>query len=230
MDYAAAIRERRLPVAWRGDNFARLLATLETYLPPEDLSGVVAAYEYSAKLHDGQQRRSGAAYITHPVAVAEILAGLRLDAGTIKAALLHDVLEDTLGTLGEIETQFGEDVALLVDGVSKLDHLRFDSAEEAQAESFRKMLLAMVQDLRVILVKLQDRTNNRRTIGALWLDRQRRIARETLEVYAPIANRLGIYSLKVELEDLGFRASFPFRYRVLGRALAKGPGHHRALS
>ena len=227
MDYAAAIRERRLPAAWRGDSFARLLATLETYLPPDELTGIVEAYEYSAKLHEGQQRQSGAAYITHPIAVAEILASLHLDAGTIKAALLHDVLEDTLGTLGEIEQRFGEDVALLVDGVSKLDQLHFDSAEEAQAESFRKMLLAMVQDLRVILVKLADRTHNMRTIGALPLEKQRRIARETLEVYAPIANRLGIYSLKVELEDLGFQACFPFRYRVLERALRRARGNHR---
>jgi GTP pyrophosphokinase len=227
MDYAAAIRERRLPAAWRGDNFARLLSTLETYLPPEELSGVVEAYEFSAKLHEGQQRRSGAAYITHPVAVAEILAGLHLDAGTIKAALLHDVVEDTPGTLREIDARFGEDVALLVDGVSKLDQLHFDSAEEAQAESFRKMLLAMVQDLRVILVKLADRTHNMRTIGALPAEKQRRIARETLEVYAPIANRLGMYSLKVELEDLGFRTYSPFRYRVLERALRRARGNHR---
>jgi GTP diphosphokinase / guanosine-3',5'-bis(diphosphate) 3'-diphosphatase len=227
MDYAAAIRERRLPAAWRGDNFARLLATLETYLPPDDLAGIVEAYEYGSKLHEGQQRRSGAAYITHPIAVAEILADLHLDASTIKAALLHDVLEDTPGTVADIEGRFGEDVALLVDGVSKLDKLRFDSAEEAQAESFRKMLLAMVQDLRVILVKLADRTHNMRTIDALPREKQRRIARETLEVYAPIANRLGIHSLKVELEDLGFRTCFPFRYKVLERALRRARGNHR---
>jgi GTP pyrophosphokinase len=227
MDYAAAIRERRLPAAWRGDNFARLLAAVETYLPPDELSGIVDAYEFSAKQHEGQQRHSGAAYITHPVAVAEILAGLHLDAGTIKAALLHDVIEDTPGTLREIEERFGEDVALLVDGVSKLDQLRFDSAEEAQAESFRKMLLAMVQDLRVILVKLADRTHNMRTISALPLEKRRRIARETLDVYAPIANRLGMYSLKVELEDLGFRTYSPFRYRVLERALRRARGNHR---
>jgi GTP pyrophosphokinase len=227
MDYAAAIRERRLSAAWRGDDFTRLLATLDTYLPPEERAAVVAAYEYSAELHAGQQRQSGAAYITHPIAVAEILAGLHLDAGTIKAALLHDVLEDTKATLPDIEQRFGEEVALLVDGVSKLDQLHFDSAEEAQAESFRKMLLAMVQDLRVILVKLADRTHNMRTIGALPLEKQRRIAKETLEVYAPIANRLGIYSLKVELEDLGFAACYPYRYRVLERALRRALGNHR---
>src|SRR5690606_15800756 len=141
--------------------------------------------------------------------------------GSIKAALLHDVLEDTPATLPEIKACFGDDVALLVDGVSKLDQLRFDSAAEAQAESFRKMLLAMVQDLRVILVKLADRTHNMRTIGALPAVKQRRIARETLEIYAPIANRLGIYSVKVELEDLGFRTLYPFRYRVLERSLRR---------
>ncbi len=229
MDYGAAIRERRLPLSWRGDSFSALLSRLETYLPAEDLGGIVDAYEYSAKVHEGQLRRSGAPYVTHPVAVAEILAGLHLDAGTIKAALLHDVIEDTASTLQDVEERFGEDVALLVDGVSKLDQLRFDSAEEAQAESFRKMLLAMVKDLRVILVKLADRTHNMRTISALPPEKQRRIARETLEVYAPIANRLGIYSLKVELEDLGFRTYSPFRYRVLERTLRKARGNHQQL-
>src|SRR5690606_11802011 len=149
--------------------------------------------------------------------------------GSIKAALLHDVLEDTPATLAEIKAAFGEDVGLLVDGVSKLDQLRFDSAAEAQAESFRKMLLAMVQDLRVILVKLADRTHNMRTIDALPLHKQRRIARETLEIYAPIANRLGIYSLKVELEALGFRTFYPYRHRVLERALRRARGNQRQL-
>ncbi len=188
-----------------------------------------AAYEYSAKAHEGQQRRSGDAYITHPVAVAEILAGLHLDSGSIKAALLHDVLEDTSSTLADIESRFGKDVALLVDGVSKIDHLRFDSAAEAQAESFRKMLLAMAKDLRVILVKLADRTHNMRTIQSLPLEKQRRIARETLDVYAPIANRLGVYTLKVELEDLGFKTFYPFRYRVLQRSLRRAKGNQRQL-
>ena len=130
-----------------------------------DLPSITAAYEFSAKAHQGQQRRNGDPYISHPVAVAEILAGLHLDSGSIKAALLHDVVEDTANTLPEIQEQFGEDVALLVDGVSKIDHLKFDSVAEAQAESFRKMLLAMAKDLRVILVKLADRTHNMRTIS-----------------------------------------------------------------
>ena len=174
-----------------------------------------------------RDRLTGEPYITHPLAVARILAGLHLDSSSIKAALLHDVLEDTQATLEDIENAFGEDVALLVDGVSKLDQLHFDSAAEAQAESFRKMLLAMVKDLRVILVKLADRTHNMRTLTALPENRQRRIARETLDIYAPIANRLGIYSLKIELEELGFKYLYPFRYAVLERARSKTTGKKR---
>ena len=228
MDYGAAILERGLSV-WRTDDFSRLVPRLEAYLPAADIPPIQEAYEFSAKAHEGQQRRSGEPYITHPIAVAEILAGLHLDAGSIKAALLHDVVEDTPSTLAEIETRFGEDVALLVDGVSKIDHLRFDSAAEAQAESFRKMLLAMAKDLRVILVKLADRTHNMRTIQSLPLDKQQRIARETLDIYAPIANRLGVYSLKIELEELGFKTLYPFRYRVLQRTLRRAKGNQRHL-
>jgi guanosine-3',5'-bis(diphosphate) 3'-pyrophosphohydrolase len=223
MDYAAAIRER-LPSSWRGSDIAQLLADLEKYLSKEEVDSVVAAYEFSAKAHEGQQRLSGQAYISHPVAVARILAGLHLDAGTIKAALLHDVIEDTPASLSEIRSRFGDDVALLVDGVSKLDRLHFDTALEAQAESFRKMLLAMVKDLRVILVKLADRTHNMRTIDVLAPEKRRRIAKETLDIYAPIANRLGIYGIKVELEELGFKTYAPFRYRVLERAVRKARG------
>ena len=226
MDYGAAIRDR-LPTAWRGDEFEPLLTELESYLPEEDLLGILAAYEFSAKAHEGQERLSGKPYITHPIAVARILAGLHLDAGSIKAALLHDVVEDTPCTFRDIEKEFGRGVALLVNGVSKLDKLHFDSAAEAQAESFRKMLLAMVKDLRVILVKLADRTHNMQTIDALEPQKRRRIAKETLEIYAPIANRLGIYSLKVELEDLGFKAYCPFRYRVLERTLRKASGSQK---
>ena len=229
MDYGAAIRERRLSSVWRTDDFGRLTAQLDTYLQSADLASITAAYEFSAKAHQGQHRRSGDPYITHPVAVAEILAGLHLDAATIKAALLHDVVEDTPNTLAEIESKFGEDVALLVDGVSKIDHLRFDSVAEAQAESFRKMLLAMAKDLRVILVKLADRTHNMRTIQSLPLEKQRRIARETLDIYAPIANRLGVYSVKVELEELGFKTYYPFRFRVIQRALRRAKGNQRHL-
>ena len=226
MDYSAAIRER-LPSMWRADGLGELMGKLESYLPESELPGILDAYEAATAAHGGQQRLSGDDYITHPIAVARILADLHLDPGTIKAALLHDVLEDTRCTLDDINGRFGEDVALLVDGVSKLDKLRFDSAVEAQAESFRKMLLAMVQDLRVILVKLADRTHNMRTIDHLPKDKRRRIAKETLEIYAPIANRLGMYSLKVELEDLGFKTFAPFRYRVLERALRRSRGSQR---
>jgi GTP pyrophosphokinase len=226
MDNAAAIRERASAV-WRGDEFGKLVATLEIYLSEEDLKGIIDAYELSARAHEGQQRLSGHAYITHPVAVATILADMRLDAGTIKAALLHDVLEDTSCSLQDIQAKFGDDVAALVDGVSKLDKLNFHSAAEAQAESFRKMLLAMIKDLRVILVKLADRMHNMRTIDSLSIEKRRRIAKETLEIYAPIANRLGIYGFKIELEDLGFKAYVPFRYRVLETALRKASGSQR---
>ena len=228
MDYGAAILER-LPSVWRTDDFGRLTAQLENYLPAAELPAISAAYEFSAKAHEGQQRRSGDPYITHPIAVAEILAQLHLDPGSIKAALLHDVVEDTGHTVQEIEQQFGEDVARLVDGVSKIDHLRFDSAAEAQAESFRKMLLAMAKDLRVILVKLADRTHNMRTIGSLPVEKQRRIARETLDIYAPIANRLGVYTLKLELEELGFKTLYPYRYKVLQRSLRRAKGNQRQL-
>ena len=226
MDYGAAVRER-LPAAWRSDELGKLASDLESYLPEEDLAGIIDAYRFGSEAHEGQQRLTGEPYITHPLAVARILAGLHLDSSSIKAALLHDVLEDTKTTLEDIENAFGEDVALLVDGVSKLDQLHFDSAAEAQAESFRKMLLAMVKDLRVILVKLADRTHNMRTLTALSESRQRRIARETLDIYAPIANRLGIYSLKIELEELGFKYLYPFRYAVLERTRSKMTGKKR---
>src|SRR5262245_33876547 len=228
MDYGAAIREV-LPSVWRTDDFGRLSSQLQNYLPETELPSITAAYEFSAKAHEGQQRRSGDPYITHPIAVAEILATLHLDSGSIKAALLHDVLEDTSSTLTDIETRFGGDVARLVDGVSKIDHLRFDSVVEAQAESFRKMLLAMAKDLRVILVKLADRTHNMRTIESLPIEKQRRIARETLDIYAPIANRLGVYTLKLELEELGFKTLYPFRYKVLQRSLRRAKGNQRQL-
>lgn len=229
MDTAAQARDSKRPKVKRIDDYNALRATLAGYLSAAELDSVDAAYDYSAHFHQHQLRRTGEAYITHPVAVAEVLSELRLDSATIQAALLHDVVEDTDSTLDEIRERFGEDVALLVDGVSKLDKLHFDSAEEAQVESFRKMLLAMARDLRVILVKLSDRVHNMRTIDALPASKRRRIARETLEIYAPIANRLGMYSMKVELEDLGFRAFSPYRYRVLERTLRKALGSQKQL-
>jgi GTP pyrophosphokinase len=229
MDYGAATLDRIVSSVWRTDDFGRLMGQLERYLPSNDLPSISAAYEFSAKAHQGQQRRNGDPYISHPVAVAEILAGLHLDSGSIKAALLHDVVEDTSSTLAQIQERFGDEVALLVDGVSKIDQLKFDSAAEAQAESFRKMLLAMAKDLRVILVKLADRTHNMRTIQSLPVEKQRRIARETLDIYAPIANRLGVYSIKLELEDLGFKTFYPYRYKVLERSLRRAKGNQRQL-
>lgn len=229
MDTVAQQREPQAPRIKRSDSYLDLREKLAEYLSPTELESVDAAYDYSAHFHEGQKRLTGDPYITHPVAVAEVLASLRLDAATIQAALLHDVIEDTASTFDEIHDQFGDDVALLVDGVSKLDKLHFDSAEEAQVESFRKMLLAMARDLRVILVKLADRIHNMQTIDALPLSKQRRIAKETLEIYAPIANRLGMYNMKVELEDLGFRTYAPFRYRVLERTLRRARGSQKQL-
>ena len=229
MDTAAQTHPTRRAAVKRGDDYTRLRVKLSSYLSAAELAAIDSAYDYSARFHAGQHRQSGDPYISHPVAVADVLSEFRLDVATIQAALLHDVVEDTEGTLVDIREKFGEEIAVLVDGVSKLDRLHFDSAEEAQAESFRKMLLAMAQDLRVILVKLADRAHNMRTIGALPKDKRRRIAKETLEIYAPIANRLGMYNLKVELEDLGFQAFAPFRYRVLARTLRKALGGQKQL-
>jgi GTP diphosphokinase / guanosine-3',5'-bis(diphosphate) 3'-diphosphatase len=229
MDTVAQARESRPAPPKRIDGYLSLRAKLSEYLSDAELESVDAAYDYSAHFHEGQKRLTGEPYISHPVAVAEVLAEFRLDLATIQAALLHDVIEDTDSTFDEIHDKFGNDVALLVDGVSKLDKLHFDSAEEAQVESFRKMLLAMARDLRVMLVKLADRMHNMQTIEALPPDKQRRIARETLEIYAPIANRLGMYNMKVELEDLGFKAFAPFRYRVLERTLRRSLGSQKQL-
>ncbi|MGH8238309.1 MAG: bifunctional GTP diphosphokinase/guanosine-3',5'-bis pyrophosphate 3'-pyrophosphohydrolase, partial [Steroidobacteraceae bacterium] len=185
------------------------------------------AYEFGAEAHEGQKRLSGEPYIVHPVAVADLLADLRLDAPTIMAAILHDVIEDTPTAKDEIAERFGADVAELVDGVSKLDHIQFRSRAEAQAESFRKMLLAMVRDIRVIMVKLADRTHNMRTLGSVPPAKRRTVARETLEIYAPIANRLGIHSIKSELEELGFKALYPGRHRVIEKALKRARGNQK---
>ncbi|HEY5643212.1 MAG TPA: bifunctional (p)ppGpp synthetase/guanosine-3',5'-bis(diphosphate) 3'-pyrophosphohydrolase [Woeseiaceae bacterium] len=206
-----------------------LVDTLKTYLPREQVSMIQRAYEFGARAHEGQTRKTGEPYITHPVAVAQELAEMHLDAQAIAAALLHDVVEDTPATLDEIREQFGEETALLVDGVSKLDQIQFRSRAEAQAESFRKMMLAMIGDIRVILVKLSDRLHNMQTLGAMPAVKKKRIARETLDIYAPIANRLGINRFKVQLEDLGFKHLHPFRYRVLENALRKSKGSQKQI-
>jgi guanosine-3',5'-bis(diphosphate) 3'-pyrophosphohydrolase len=226
MDYASSIRNL-LPTGRRSIGVTQLLNKLETYLPPAQVDRVRDAYEFGAEAHEGQKRLSGEPYIAHPVAVAHILADLHMDAPTIVAAILHDVIEDTPTAKDEIAERFGADVAELVDGVSKLDHIQFRSRAEAQAESFRKMLLAMVRDIRVIMVKLADRTHNMRTLGAVPPAKRRTVARETLEIYAPIANRLGIHSVKSELEELGFKALYPGRHRVIEKALKKARGNQK---
>jgi len=198
-------------------------------MPEDQVELIMRAYEYGAEAHAGQTRRSGDPYISHPLAVAQILADMHLDGQAIAAAVLHDVIEDTEIGVADLEQQFGQEIALLVDGVSKLDRIQFDSQAEAQAESFRKMMLAMIEDIRVILVKLADRLHNMRTLDAMPTKKQARIARETLDIYGPIANRLGINRMKIELEDLGMRYLYPFRYRVIGRVLRRRSGGQRQI-
>ncbi len=188
------------------------------YLKPADVAQIAEAYRFSGAAHAGQTRRSGEPYVSHPLAVAEILADWRLDGQALVAALLHDVMEDTSVTKAEISDTFGKPVADLVDGVSKLDKIEFQSAEDAQAENFRKMLLAMARDVRVILIKLADRLHNMRTLAAVAPAKRRRVARETMEIYAPIANRLGLNELFHELQELAFSHMHPLRYRVLAKA------------
>ncbi len=202
---------------------------LGNYLPPPDIALVERAFEFSDTAHRGQFRKSGEPYITHPLAVASILSQWRLDAQGLAAALLHDVMEDTSVTKLELETTFGKPVADMVDGVSKLDQIEFTSREEAQAESFRKMLLAMARDVRVILIKLADRLHNMRTLDAMAPPHRRRIARETLDIYAPIANRLGLNALFLELQDLAFKHLYPMRFRILSGAIKAARGNRREV-
>ncbi len=199
------------------------------YLPPRDVALVERAFAFSENAHQGQFRKSGEPYITHPLAVASILSQWRLDAQGLAAALLHDVMEDTSVTKTEIETSFGKPVADMVDGVSKLDQIEFQSREDAQAESFRKMLLAMAQDVRVILIKLADRLHNMRTLDAMAPTHRERIARETLDIYAPIANRLGLNALFLELQELSFKNLYPMRYRVLAKQIKAARGNRREV-
>ena len=229
MDYATALLAKLPGASKRDYGLRRLVDTLESYLSSSQIKSIMNAYEFGAEAHKGQTRQSGEPYISHPVAVAQELADMRLDPQAIEAAILHDVVEDTPASIADIEDQFGPDVASLVDGVSKLDQIEFRSRAEAQAESFRKMMLAMIEDIRVILVKLADRLHNMQTLDAMPADKRTRIARETLDIYAPIANRLGINRFKVELEDLGFRYLYPFRYRVLNNALRRAKGSQRQI-
>ena len=180
---------------------------------PEDLERFETALKYASMKHEGQFRQSGEPYLTHPLAVAKILVEMNMDMDSIITGLLHDTLEDTDATKDEIITTFGEDIAFLVDGLTKLNKMEFRSKEEKQAENFRKMLMSMGQDIRVILIKLADRLHNMRTIGSLRPDKQKRIAEETLHIYAPLAHRLGIAWMKWELEDICFRIIYPIEYQ-----------------
>ncbi|MDR2220195.1 MAG: bifunctional (p)ppGpp synthetase/guanosine-3',5'-bis(diphosphate) 3'-pyrophosphohydrolase [Methylobacillus sp.] len=208
---------------------SRLSQLLKTYLKPKDIAQVMAAYRFSDIAHTGQMRMSGDPYISHPVTVACILAELHLDALTIMAALLHDVMEDTEFGKQELTEKFGATVADLVDGVSKLDKIEFQTATHEQAENFRKMLLAMSQDVRVILVKLADRLHNMRTLDSMASEKRRRIARETMEIYAPIANRLGLNEIYQELEDLSFKHLYPLRFAVLTKSIKAVRGNRKEV-
>lgn len=221
-----ALRTQRVAREYGMEPLAKLLAE---YLPQELIADVRRAYEFGAQEHAGQSRTSGEPYIFHPLAVARILAEMRMDATTLIAAILHDVIEDTGVSKDEVATRFGKDVATLVDGVSKIDKIEGMTRAERQAESFRKLLLAMTQDLRVILIKLADRLHNLRTLNAMTPEKRRRIASETLDIYAPIAQRLGIHTIRVELEDLAFAHLYPKRYATLAQNVARQMGDAKKL-
>ena len=206
-----------------------LHTTLRSYLDEPQSTAVRRAYYFAEQAHYGQERRSGDPYVTHPLAVAGILADMHMDHQSLMAAMLHDVIEDTGIDKGAIATQFGEPVAQLVDGLSKFTQIEFDTLEEKQAENFQKMALAMARDIRVILVKLADRLHNMRTLDVLPTPKARRIARETLDIYAPIALRLGMNAVRMEFEDLGFSALYPMRARRIEAARAAARGHRREL-
>lgn len=208
------------------DEFA---GRLKSYLNPEQVNLVRRAYYYAEQAHDGQTRRSGDPYIIHPLEVASILADMHMDHQSLMAAMLHDVIEDTGIEKQDIAGQFGDVIADLVDGVSKLTHMNFENKTLAQAENFQKMALAMAKDIRVILVKLSDRLHNMRTLGVLRPDKRRRIAKETLDIYVPIANRLGMHTLRIELEDLGFFAMYPMRARLIRQAVRNARGNRKDL-
>ncbi|MDP2245267.1 bifunctional GTP diphosphokinase/guanosine-3',5'-bis pyrophosphate 3'-pyrophosphohydrolase [Pseudomonas sp.] len=202
---------------------------LLSYLDNDQVNLVRRAYYYAEQAHDGQRRRSGEAYVTHPLAVANILADMHMDHQSLMAAMLHDVIEDTGIAKEALNTQFGETVAELVDGVSKLTQMNFETKAEAQAENFQKMAMAMARDIRVILVKLADRLHNMRTLEVLSGEKRRRIAKETLEIYAPIANRLGMHSMRIEFEDLGFKAMYPMRSERIRAAVRRARGNRKEI-
>ena len=196
-----------------------LATSLSGYLEGEQVNLVRRAYYYAEQAHDGQFRRSGEPYVTHPLAVAGILSEMHMDPQSLVAAMLHDVIEDTGISKLAVKGQFGDAIAEMVDGVSKLNKITFSSHAEAQAENFQKMALAMAKDIRVILVKLADRLHNMRTLDVLSPEKRRRVARETLDIYAPIANRLGMNSIRLEFEELGFTALYPMRARRINAAV-----------
>jgi GTP diphosphokinase / guanosine-3',5'-bis(diphosphate) 3'-diphosphatase len=207
----------------------RLSSTLSGYLDKAQVDDCVRAYEFGAKAHAGQLRKSGEAYICHPIAVAISLAEMRMDANCIVAAILHDVIEDTGVSKQELAKAFNREVSELVDAVTKLTKIDSKSHAETQAENVRKMFLAMGKDLRVIMIKLADRLHNMQTLGAMPTEAKRRIARETLDIYAPIANRLGMNSIRHKLESLSFQAMYPRRYTILDNALKKARGNRRKV-
>ncbi|MDG2494187.1 MAG: bifunctional (p)ppGpp synthetase/guanosine-3',5'-bis(diphosphate) 3'-pyrophosphohydrolase [Luminiphilus sp.] len=210
-------------------SFAGFERQIETYLHGTQVLLVKRAYFFAEQAHYGQVRRSGEPYVTHPLAVASVLAEMHMDHQSLMAALLHDTIEDTGVTKEDIGAQFGAEVAELVDGVSKLTHIEFDSLEHKQAENFQKMALAMARDIRVILVKLADRLHNMRTLGVLSREKIKRIAGETLDIYAPIALRLGMNSVRMELEDLAFKALYPMRARRIDAAIRSAGGNRKSL-
>jgi len=217
-----------LPLKHQVVSIERLISKL-AYLKPDEIVQVKKAFQFSDAAHLGQYRHSGEPYITHPVAVAELCATWRLDAPSIMAALLHDVIEDTGCTKADLVEKFGSKVAELVEGLTKLDKLEFQSHAEAQAESFRKMFMAMARDVRVILVKLADRTHNMRTLDAVPMEKRRRVARETIEIYAPVAHRLGLNIIYRDLQDLSFRYSMPMRFRVIEGAVKRARGNRKEI-
>lgn len=227
---SAEVSQQEQPPLLPADTIdSRLTLILKEYLQPEEIDLVWKAYRLSNKAHEGQKRSSGEDYISHPVSVACIAAKFHLDAASIQAALLHDVVEDTQVTLEDIATQFSPQVAKIVEGLSKLDKIHFNDATHAQAENFRKMLLAMSQDVRVILIKLADRLHNMQTLEHLKPEKRLRIAQETIDIYSPIANRLGLNRMYQELEDLAFRYIHPLRYKTIHKAILSARGNRKEV-
>src|SRR5246127_418810 len=215
----ATLRQQIATNMLRVTRFRDLTKAVSTYRPNDDLEIIRRAYDFSLKTHTGQSRASGEPYVVHPLEVAMILVDMKMDANAIAAGLLHDCVEDTSVTIVDVRKEFGEQVAHLVEGVTKISKIDFATREERQAENLRKMMLAMVDDVRVVLIKLADRLHNMRTLDALPPDRREKIARETLEIYAPIAHRLGMGKIRGELEDLGFRFLDPLGYEQVEKSV-----------